>query len=316
MRAHEFWNKRLGVDWTDKLVDPRFWSKIEEDGLADDEELWAFRCMLRRDLVEFVRKSVEDRSVRVGNHEPAGPMSLLSPDALTICFARRFATYKRAPLIFRRLEHIIPLLTDTHRPVQLIFAGKAHPRDDGGKRYIQHIVGLTKHAQLAGRVVYLEDYDINVARHLVAGADVWLNTPRRPLEASGTSGQKVAIHGGLNLSILDGWWREAFDGGNGWSIGDDASDADSDLQDEKDFQSLYSMLKDHVIPEFYERDERGIPLRWMRRIRHAMRTVIPMYNTDRMVVEYTVRYYLSGSSVEVPSVSSTLPTGSLTPAGM
>ncbi len=316
MRAHEFWNKRLGVDWTDKLVDPRFWSKIEEDGLANDEELWAFRCMLRRDLVEFVRKRVEDRSMRLGNHEPASPVSLLSPDALTICFARRFATYKRAPLIFQRLEHVIPLLTDTHRPVQLIFAGKAHPRDDGGKRYIQHIIGLTKHAQLVGRVVFLEDYDINVARHLVAGADVWLNTPRRPLEASGTSGQKVAIHGGLNLSILDGWWREAFDGGNGWSIGDDTSDANPDLQDEKDFQSLYSMLKDHVLPEFYERDERGIPLRWMRRIRHAMRTIIPMYNTDRMVVEYTVRYYLSGSSVEIPSVSSTLPVDSQTPAGM
>lgn len=291
-RAHEFWNKRLGFDWTNKLMDPVFWRRIEHNGLASDEELWALRYALRRDLVEYVRRRLCEQHGRGMEEGMAAFGEVLSTDALTICFARRFATYKRAPLVFRHLEQIIPVFTDAQRPVQIVFAGKAHPRDNEGKKFIQTIVEMTHHPQLHGRVVFLENYDMNVARHLVSGADVWLNTPRRPLEASGTSGMKVLIHGGLNLSILDGWWREGFNGKNGWAIGDDEAAADLEAQDETDFQNLLSVLTSRVIPEFYERDARGIPVAWLRRIRNSMRTLIPAFSTDRMVAEYVRQSYL------------------------
>ncbi len=289
-RAHEFWNTRLGYDWTNKLLEPAFWENIEKNGLASDEELWALRYCLRRDLVEFVRQRMRDQYARTGDSETSFD-KVLSPDHLTICFARRFATYKRAPLIFHHLERILPILTDTEKPVQLVFAGKAHPRDNEGKRFLQKIIEMTRHPQLQGRVVFVENYDMNVARHLVSGADVWLNNPRRPLEASGTSGMKALIHGGLNLSIMDGWWREGYNGGNGWSIGNDTSNGDLERQDEEDFEALVAILENTVIPEYYDRDEAGIPRAWLRRVRHSMRTLIPVYNTDRMVAEYATTYY-------------------------
>jgi starch phosphorylase len=157
---------------------------------------------------------------------------------------------------------------------------------------MQRIVEISRHPQLAGRVVIIENYDMNVARHLVSGADVWLNTPRRPLEASGTSGQKIVIHGGLNLSIMDGWWREGYNGSNGWAIGEDSSETDLEIQDEKDSTNLYQALTEHVIPEFYHRNDHGIPVEWIKRIRNAMRFLVPIYNTDRMVAEYVTRYYI------------------------
>lgn len=288
MRAHDFWNKRLGIDWTDKLVNPKFWAKIEDDSMATDEELWALRYTLRRELIEFIRARFREQ--HAGGEGPAIDQ-LLSPDALTICFARRFATYKRAPLFFRHLETMIPVLTNPERPVQLVYAGKAHPRDNEGKRFIQRIIEFTRHPQLYGRVVFIENYDINVARHMVAGADVWLNTPRRPLEASGTSGMKVCIHGGLNFSILDGWWCEGYDGENGFVIGADFEEGTPEEQDERDFQYLYRTLTEEVIPEFYDRDEYGIPRAWIRRIRRMMKTLVPVFNTDRMVAEYAFKYY-------------------------
>ncbi len=300
LTAHTFWNKRLGVDWTAKLMDTSYWEKIENDGLATDEELWALRYQLRRDLIEFIRTRLREQYLRTGGEGSMSVDHLLSPDALTICFARRFATYKRAPLIFHHLDRMLPLITNPERPVQLVFAGKAHPRDIEGKKYIQKIVEMTRHPQLAGRVVFIENYDMNVARALVAGADVWLNNPRRPLEASGTSGQKVIIHGGLNLSIMDGWWREAYNGLNGWAIGDDSSVADIEAQDEKDFENLYAVLAGSVIPDFYTRNERGIPERWIQRIRNSMRTLIPLFNTDRMVSEYVRTYYLPHASLPHP----------------
>jgi len=290
-RAHEFWNKRLGYDWTNKLMDAAFWKRIERDGLATDEELWGLRYTLRRDLVEFVRRRLCEQYGRGADEGMSAFGSTLSPDTLTICFARRFATYKRAPLIFCHLEQIIPVLTHPDRPVQIVFSGKAHPRDNEGKKFIQMIVELTHHPQLHGRVVFLQNYDMNIARHLVSGADVWLNTPRRPLEASGTSGMKVLIHGGLNLSILDGWWREGYNGKNGWAIGDDESPADPEAQDEADFQNLLSILSTRIVPEFYDRDARGIPRAWIRRIRNSMRTLIPAFSTDRMVAEYVKHSY-------------------------
>jgi starch phosphorylase len=291
-KAHGFWNKRLGVDWTVKLMDPQFWGKLENGDIATDEELWALRTILRRDLVEFARQRLRGQLLRSSSELSASVDHALSPDALTICFARRFATYKRAPLIFRDLDRIIALVNHPDHPIQFVFAGKAHPRDHEGKRFMQRIVEIARHPQLAGKVIFIENYDMNVGRHLVAGADVWLNTPRRPLEASGTSGQKIVIHGGLNLSIMDGWWREGYNGDNGWSIGEDHSEPDFELQDEKDFGDLYRTLTEQVIPEFYRRNDRGIPEAWIRRIRNAMRFLVPVYNTDRMVAEYVTRYYL------------------------
>lgn len=291
-KAHDFWNTRLGVDWTAKLMDRGFWSRLEAGNLATDEELWAMRYGLRRDLVEFVRRRLGAKFGSSHGDYSQFADHALSPDALTICFARRFATYKRAPLVFRNLDRIISLVNHPDHPIQFVFAGKAHPRDNEGKRFLQMIYEISRHPQLIGKVVFIENYDMNVARHLVAGADVWLNTPRRPLEASGTSGQKIVIHGGLNVSIMDGWWREAYNGSNGWSIGEDESEADLDTQDEKDAESLYQALEGKIIPEFYDRNGGGIPVAWIRRIRNAMNTLIPVYNTNRMVAEYVDKFYL------------------------
>jgi starch phosphorylase len=178
-------------------------------------------------------------------------------------------------------------------PLQIIFAGKAHPRDDAGKQFIKRIVELTKHPMLFGKVVFIENYDINVARNLVSGADVWLNTPRRPLEASGTSGQKVSIHGGLNCSIMDGWWREAYNGHNGFSIGTDESPESAEEQDTQDAEFLYDVIKNSILPEFYDRNKNGIPVRWLKRVRRAIATLVPQYNTHRMVAEYVKKYYIA-----------------------
>jgi starch phosphorylase len=193
------------------------------------------------------------------------------------------------------MERIIPILNNPQRPVQIIFAGKAHPLDNDGKRYIQQIVEITRIPELAGKVIFLENYDINIARHLISGADVWLNNPRRPLEASGTSGMKITIHGGLNLSIMDGWWREGYNGGNGWKIGDDRNGNDLNAQDEHDFESLIQVLSESVIPEFYDRNEHGIPQNWVKRIRNAMQSLVSQFSTNRMVAEYVRKYYIGSS---------------------
>jgi starch phosphorylase len=218
---------------------------------------------------------------------------VLSPDVLTIGFARRFATYKRAPLFFRDFDWALKTLMNKEFPVQLIFAGKAHPKDDAGKQFIQQIVNITKRVDLFGKVVFLEDYDINVARHMVAGADVWLNTPRRPMEACGTSGMKSIIHGSLQLSTMDGWWREGYDGNNGWKIGEDTTASSEQLQDDLDAASLRSVVENKVIPLFYDRGKDGLPHHWLKMVRHSIATLTPVYNTDRMVQEYTRDYYLT-----------------------
>jgi starch phosphorylase len=217
---------------------------------------------------------------------------LLNPDALTIGFARRFATYKRAPLIFQQFDKIVKLVADRALPVQFVFAGKAHPRDDEGKRYIQHIIHLSKYTELKGHLVFIENYDVHVARQMVSGCDVWLNNPRRPLEASGTSGMKASCHGCLNMSIMDGWWREGYDGTNGFAIGDDTHPDDIASQDRRDSENLFRVLTEDVIPTFHARDAQGIPRRWIGMIRRAMVTLVPRFNTWRMVKEYAEKYYL------------------------
>ena len=292
--ASQFWTTRLGPHWSERLRDHRFWQEALSSRRVTDEELWALRMALRRELIEFARKRLSEQSLRYGNTDMGIFDHLLSPDALTIGFARRFATYKRAPLFFRDFEWALRTLNTKETPIQIVFAGKAHPRDDAGKSFIREIVNISKRGDLFGKVVFIEDYDINVARHLVAGADVWLNTPRRPMEASGTSGMKVAIHGGLHLSTMDGWWREAYDGHNGWKIGEDTTASTDQMQDDIDGASLRAVMEQEIVPLFYDRGKDGIPHRWLKKIRHAMTTLIPVYNTDRMVVEYAEKYYGAG----------------------
>jgi len=287
-----FWQKQFASSWERDVNSPEFWKRMADPEFLSDEELWALRYRLRRELIEFTRR----RLLLQGQRLTAGDFidfdQLLNPDALTIGFARRFATYKRAPLIFQQFENVVKLTHDRQRPVQFVFAGKAHPRDDEGKRFIQHIIHLSKYSELKGHLVFIENYDVHVARQMVSGCDVWLNNPRRPLEASGTSGQKAGCHGCLNMSILDGWWREGYDGTNGFAIGTDSHPDSVEEQDRVDSENLYQTLTEEVIPCFFNRDANGIPRQWLQKIRRAMVTLVPEYNTWRMVQEYTKKYYL------------------------
>jgi glycogen phosphorylase len=291
--TRRFWQTHLGEDWETKLLYPDLWKIVSDHDAIPDEEIWALRYRLKRQLIEFARRRLREQTLRAGQNNLRAYEKILNTDALTICFARRFATYKRAPLIFHDLKRIEALLNNPEKPLQLLFAGKAHPRDDEGKEYLTRIIEITKRREFFGKVIFLENYDINLARHLVSGADVWLNTPRRPLEASGTSGQKVCVHGGLNLSILDGWWCEGYDGTNGWAIGSSELLENPDQQDEADAASLYEILEQAVIPLYFDKDENGIPVQWIEYIRRSMQTLIPQFNTDRMVAEYVTKYYLS-----------------------
>jgi glycogen phosphorylase len=298
------------LDWDDCINSPEFWQRMADPGFISDEELWSLRYKLRRELIEFARRRLLIQGQRMAQEDFIAFDRLLNPDALTIGFARRFATYKRAPLIFQNLEKMVQLARDPARPVQFIFAGKAHPRDDEGKRYIQYILHLSKFTDLHGHLVFLENYDMHVARQMVSGCDVWLNTPRRPLEASGTSGMKAGCGGCLNLSILDGWWREGYDGTNGFAIGTDSHPETVEEQDRTDSANLYQVLTEQVIPLFYDRDEKNLPRRWIQRIRRAMVTLVPQFTTRRMVRQYTERYYVAealrlSSANSSPSSSTT-----------
>jgi starch phosphorylase len=250
--------------------------------------------ILKSRLIEFVRRrAVEQATYRGDSKETTARLGrILSPDALTIGFARRFATYKRANLILRDLEALAAMVNDPKRPVQFVFAGKAHPHDEPGKRVLQEIAQMMREPTFAAKFVFVEDYDINVGRVLVQGVDVWLNNPRRPLEASGTSGQKVVLNGGLNLSVLDGWWAEAYDGLNGFSIGTGRTHTNMDVHDERDGKDLYRTLKDEVIPLFYQRDQDGLPRGWIRRMKRTIRTLGWRFNADRMVMDYASTLYV------------------------
>jgi starch phosphorylase len=306
--VRKFWRKKLtdehdseaqvcrdkfGADWASAVNHRDFWEKMTDPAFLPDEELWALRYKLRRELIEFARRRLLLQAQRVTAGDFIRFDHLLNPDALTIGFARRFATYKRAPLIFEQFDNIVKLARDTKRPVQFIYAGKAHPRDDDGKRFIQQIIHLSKHSELQGNLIFIENYDIHVARQMVSGCDIWLNNPRRPLEASGTSGMKCSCHGCMNLSILDGWWREGYDGTNGFAIGQDSHPSDVAEQDRVDSANLYKTLTEQVVPMFYNRDVNGIPRQWLQRIRRTMMTLVPQFTTDRMVKEYARKYYLA-----------------------
>jgi starch phosphorylase len=289
----KFFREKFGEDWSAAVNHADFWDKMTDPNFVSDEELWSLRYKLRRELVEFARRKLLEQNQRATPGDYIRFDHLLNPDALTIGFARRFATYKRAPLIFQQFDNIVRLVRDKKRPVQFVFAGKAHPRDDDGKRFIQQIIHLSKHSELAGSLVFLENYDIHVARQMVAGCDIWLNNPRRPLEASGTSGMKASCHGCMGFSILDGWWREGYDGKNGFAIGPDSHPANVEEQDRVDSAELYQTLTEQVVPMFFNRDVNGIPREWLKRMRHAMATLVSQFTTDRMVKEYTNKYYLA-----------------------
>ena len=293
-----YWRRKLNEnsvkhDWASEINEPEFWQKMTDPNFISDEEIWALRYKLRRELLEFSRRRLLLQQQRVTHGDFIAFDQLLNPDALTIGFARRFATYKRAPLVFEQLENIVKLTRDEKRPVQFIFAGKAHPRDDAGKSFIQKIIHLSQFSDLKGHLVFIENYDVHVARQMVSGCDVWLNNPRRPLEASGTSGMKAGCQGCLNLSILDGWWREGYDGTNGFAIGDDTHPESIEEQDRRDSANLYKVLTEEVVPAFYNRDANGIPRAWIKRIRRAMVTLVPQFSTWRMVQEYTEKFYLT-----------------------
>ena len=273
------YDRYLGPDWTERQSDPAAWRAIEA---ISDDELWEAHVALRHKLVQFAR-----------TRRATGT---LDPEALTVGFGRRFATYKRATLLLGDVDRLARLAGGS-RPVQFVFAGKAHPRDDGGKRLIQDIVALSRDARLVDRLVFVEDYDMNVARHLVQGVDVWLNTPLRPLEACGTSGQKVLLNGGINCSVLDGWWAEAYDGENGFAVGTTRVHQDWTVQFERDAASLFHVLEDTIVPMFYDRGN-GLPERWVRRIKRAIVTLAWRFNGDRMVIDYARNCYAPAAGVQ------------------
>jgi starch phosphorylase len=283
----------MGHDWEEHLDDVARWQQIYE---IPDDVLWETHCTLKRQLVAFARERARQRHLQLGTPPVVWPV--LDEEALTIGFARRFATYKRATLIFKDIERLKAILNRNDRPVQIIFAGKAHPADDPGKLLIQQVYQLSQQPGFAGKILFLEEYDMYVARRLVQGVDVWLNTPRRPHEASGTSGQKASLNGAPNISILDGWWPEAYNGRNGWAIGEEREYANQDEQDWNDAQQLYHVLEHEVVPLFYERGQDGIPHGWLARSKEAIATIAPVFSTRRMVKEYTSRMYMPAAGLD------------------
>jgi len=285
------YDRHLGTNWHQRSSDARTWEGIEN---VDDGELWETHLSLKSQLLEFVRRrAVEQAERRLESREVLQRLGkVLSPDALTIGFARRFATYKRANLILADIESLASMVNDPKRPVQFVFAGKAHPNDEPGKRVLQQIAELMRNSRFADKFVFVEDYDINVGRYFVQGVDVWLNNPRRPLEASGTSGQKVVLNGGLNLSVLDGWWAEAYDSMNGFAIGRGRTHSNMNVHDTRDGEDLRRALREEVIPLFYQRDRDGLPRGWIRRMKRTIRTLGWRFNADRMVMDYTLKCYV------------------------
>lgn len=297
--TQSLFNKYLGPEWVTRQDDPGIWERLTD---IPDSELWDLHATLKQKLIGFLRERVRRRWV-TGSDDPTQVLTsgtLLDPNALTIGFARRFATYKRANLIFKDIDRLSHILLNTHRPVQLVFAGKAHPADDPGKMLIQSIYTHAKHNEMGGRVAFIEDYDMHMARYMVQGVDLWLNNPLRPREASGTSGMKAAINGIPNLSVLDGWWVEGYNGANGWAIGDGTSHDDREEQDWADANAIYELLEQEIVPLFYDRDRDNIPRGWVEIMRESIRSCGPAFSTTRMLKQYTEEMYVNAmGGVEV-----------------
>lgn len=282
----------VSPDWEGRECDAELWSR----GAAaiPDEELWRAHLLLKQRLVAFVRHRVYHQRLQQGEplERAQAARTLFDANALTIGFARRVAAYKRWDLLLTDTERLMRLITDEGRPVQFVFAGKAHPQDQGAKLILQQLESWKNDPRVARRAVFIQDYDQEIARQLVQSVDVWLNVPRRPLEASGTSGEKVAMNGGLNLSVLDGWWPEGYDTTNGWAVGEHSLAEGAGDEDEVDAESLYRLLEERVVPLYYERDERGVPRGWVRMMKRAIETLVPAFNSDRMVQDYARQIYL------------------------
>ena len=284
----------LGRDWKMNIADPKTWNRISA---IPDAELWTMRENLRAELVRFVRRRLQMNFEARNFVRPDFNMigSILDPRILTIGFARRFATYKRATLMLNDRERLKNILYHAERPVQIVIAGKSHPRDDGGKALIQELVRYINAEGTKTHMVFIEDYDMEVARRLVQGVDIWLNNPRRPMEASGTSGMKVIANGGLNCSILDGWWDEGYDPSVGWAIGEGDDHGDPGHQDWIDSRSLYGLIEQEIAPKFYHRVENGLPSSWIAMIKNSMMKLAPFFSTSRMVQDYASKFYMPAS---------------------
>lgn len=285
------YDRTFGIDWQDRMGDPDVWEPIYS---VDPGELWEIHNALKNLLLEFVRRRCSRQCRRRSESEEVveAAHKVLSPGALTIGFARRFATYKRADLLLRDPERLDAIVNNPQRPVQFIFSGKAHPADEPGKQLIKKIENLRHDPRFAGRIIFIEDYDINVCRHLIQGVDVWLNNPIRPLEASGTSGQKAVLNGGLNCSVLDGWWAEAYNGANGFAIGDGSNHVSGEINDRRNGEDLYRVLEDEVIPLFYDRDADGLPRQWIERMMNSIHSLAWRFSAHRMVMDYVQASYL------------------------
>ena len=279
------------ADWMNHLGEASAWKNTHK---IDPGELWETHITLKTLLVSFARQRLASQSTRrqEDTAEVERVQRMFDPQALTIGFGRRFATYKRATLIFSDLDRLAELINQSERPVQFMFAGKAHPKDEPGKGFIQLVASLRQDPRFRDRVAFLEDYDINVCRHMVHGVDVWLNNPRRPLEASGTSGQKVVLNGGLNFSVLDGWWAEAYDGSNGFAIGTGRTHVKDEILDKRDADSLYDTLEQEIIPTFYERDTDMLPQRWIEKMMNSISSLAWRFSSDRMVMDYASQCYI------------------------
>jgi starch phosphorylase len=287
----QLYERYMGVEWDGRPPADHVWKRVES---IPDAELWRTHERRRERLVAIARVRLKQqlRNRAALPTEIAHADEVLDPDALTIGFARRFATYKRGTLVFRNLDRMMAIVNNKDRPVQFVFAGKAHPKDHGGKELIAEIMQFARRPDLRRRVVFLEDYDMNVARYMVQGVDVWLNNPRRPLEASGTSGMKVCCNGGLNLSILDGWWCEGYDTENGWAIGAGEEYTDLTYQDDVESRAIYDLLEQEIVPLFYTRSSDGLPRGWLKRMKRSMSTLCPVFSTSRMVAEYLTTCYI------------------------
>ncbi|GAC1653466.1 MAG: alpha-glucan family phosphorylase [Ktedonobacteraceae bacterium] len=290
--VNELFLRYLDKDWGRYVDDQKFWDSHIEN--IPDIELWKTHAQSKDKLILYARHRLKQQHLRLGEGslQIAEIDTLLDPTAFTLGFARRFATYKRATLLFRDIERLKRILNNPDRPVQIIYAGKAHPADEPGKALIEQIYKLSRTGEFKGKIVFLENYDIDMARYLVSGTDVWLNNPIRPYEASGTSGQKAALNGQPNCSILDGWWVEGYNGKNGWAIGEEREYHDQEAQAEADSISLYRLLEEEVLPTFFERDTNGIPHRWLGYMKEAIRTCAPQFSMRRMVKDYTTCYYV------------------------
>jgi starch phosphorylase len=287
------YEKNISSDWTEVLKNEEQWKSAIAK--ISDAEIWNAHKLLKRQLISFIRQRTVSKETGSHNtiNEHLNTDKLFNPEVLTIGFARRVAAYKRWNLLLSEPERLLKMIGDAEKPVQLVFAGKAHPQDRTAKFLLQNLMNQHQNELWFRRAVFIEDYDQEVARYLVQGVDVWLNVPRRPLEASGTSGQKVAMNGGLNLSILDGWWIEGYDGENGFSIGvlEDAEDADENQIDLADAESLYQVLENEVIPAFYQKDENDLPTVWIAKMRRALETLTPQFSSDRMLRDYIEKIY-------------------------